>query len=165
MQIWGFVFPIFHRKAEIASVYISFSEEHKHMHMCRHTEKYTILILTLLTLFGTAHQCHINVLISCVFPKVLKNVIFPDRDGIRKIHTHDHGQAFHLERTEIPNCTVQDTQQQDIKEVLFKAPKLLYYGKWKTSSFLILEANLTKGVAASENMQLLWGRSIKDCWQ
>lgn len=53
--------------------------------MCTHTEKYTVLILALLTLFVTAHQCHVNVLISCVFLNALKNVIFHDLDGIRKI--------------------------------------------------------------------------------
>jgi len=53
--------------------------------MCTHAEKHTVLILALLTLFVTAHQCHINVLISCVFLKALKNVISHGLDGIRKI--------------------------------------------------------------------------------
>lgn len=130
------------------------SEEHKHMNMCRHTEKYTVLILTLLTLFGKAHQCHVNVLICCVFPKLLKNVIFPDRDGIRKIHTHNHRQALCLERTEIPNCIVQDTQLQHIKKVLFKGIKTTLL--WKVKNFFLMsEANLTKKVSRSENMQLV----------
>lgn len=120
-------------KQKKASVYISFSEEHKHM--CRHTEKYIVLILTLLTLLGTAHQCHVNGTISCVFLKVLKNVIFPDRDGITKIHTREQGQAVHLERTEVLNCIVQNTQQWHIKKVLFKGTTTA--SLWKVKNLLI----------------------------
>lgn len=91
--------------------------------MYTHREKYTLLILALLTLLVTAHKCSINALISCVFLKVLKNVIFHDLDGIRKMQTHDHRQAVHRERGEIINCIIQDTHQQWIKKVLFKCTK------------------------------------------
>lgn len=121
------------------------------MHMCRHTEKYIVLILTLLTLFGISHQCHVNVLISCVF---LKDAIFPDRDGIRKIHTHDHRQAVHQERTEILNYIVQNTHQQHIRKVLFKDTKTALLQKMKNLLFSHVGSKSNQKVVTSENMQL-----------
>lgn len=153
--MWGLVFPVLHRKAEIGNCL----HQHEHIHMCRHTEKHIVLILTLLTLFGTARQCHINVLISCVFPKVLKNVIFPDRGRIRKIHTHDHQDS-----TEILNWSPEYSRAAHEK-VLFKSTKTALLWKVKNLLFTHVGSISNKKVATSEIMQLLWGISIKDCWQ
>lgn len=135
--MWGFVFPVLHRKAEIG---ICLHQRNINTHTCAGTQKNPESNLYSVDFVWDSPAN----LISCVLPKVLKNVIFLTEMEWEKSTdtTMDKQSPWRGQKhwTALSGTLNSSTE----RRFCSKVPNLLYHGKWKTSSVLMLEANLPK---------------------